>query len=118
MEAALWDNRKHIWGHIARLSPLADRMAERYFRQRRLTQDLAHPTWRQLQRTLLRASGSAPGIDDIPYEVLHVGCAAVTAIIGQAAYQAETEPDQIQGSLGPAHDLLIWIPKTENARTP
>eukprot|EP00975_Prorocentrum_lima_P026567 5585964-Prorocentrum_lima.AAC.1 len=39
-----------------------------------------------MQQLLLRAGNSVPGLDNIPYELLHAGSAIVAAIAGQAAH--------------------------------
>eukprot|EP00975_Prorocentrum_lima_P023909 5031887-Prorocentrum_lima.AAC.1 len=89
-------------------------MVARYFATRQCPDGVQPPTWPRLQQALLNAHGSAPGTDSIPYEVLHPGAGIVSAIVGQAYRLAETMPGRMERVLGPAEDLLAWIPKDDD----
>eukprot|EP00975_Prorocentrum_lima_P060195 12624281-Prorocentrum_lima.AAC.1 len=80
-------------------------MAERYFQHRAISTEIRKPSWDAIQRTLIRAAGSAPGLDGLPYETLHRGSHIVTAIVGQALYVTEQHQDQLHYVLGPPIDL-------------
>eukprot|EP00975_Prorocentrum_lima_P017855 3766272-Prorocentrum_lima.AAC.1 len=71
-------------------------MRDQYFERRALTGNIPMPTWDTFQRILIRAAGSAPGLDGMPYKVLHAGSSIVTAVVGQAVYQADTQPDRCE----------------------
>eukprot|EP00969_Alexandrium_andersonii_P055279 2436060-Alexandrium_andersonii.AAC.1 len=42
----------------------------------------------QTRKAVLRAGGSAPGVDGIPYELFHVGLDFVCELVGQAFHAA------------------------------
>eukprot|EP00975_Prorocentrum_lima_P071652 12938916-Prorocentrum_lima.AAC.1 len=64
--------------------------AERYFQHRAISIEIREPSWDAIQRALLRAASSAPGLDGLPHETLHPGSHIVTAIVGQALDVTET----------------------------
>ena len=64
------------------------------------------------------AGSSAPGIDEEPYELYQAGAGFVAALMGQAHYAAAHSDGLLQLVLGGGIDLLVWIPKVDNAETP
>ena len=60
---------------------------------------------------VLAQLGSVPGIDDIPYEVLHHGAGFVAHLVGQAILGLVVTPYSLDRVLGADPDLLVWIPK-------
>ena len=66
---------------------------------------------------MLHAGGSAPGLDGIPYDVLHHGAGLVGALTCQAHHLAHRGTHLAALAIGPAADLLVWIPKAEGSET-
>ncbi len=52
---------------------------------------------------VLQAGGSAPGLDGIPYEVLHHRAGFVACLIGQARHLARQAPHLLPGALMTIH---------------
>ena len=69
-----------------------------------------------IRATILRAGGSAPGVDGFPYELFHPGCQFVAALVGQAFWAAEESAEAVRLVLGENIELLIWIPKMKATR--
>ena len=63
-------------------------------------------------------SGSAPGHDGIPYEILHHGGTFVACLIGQAFHAAHVSSAAIEQVLGPSIDILVWILKSKGGGRP
>ena len=62
-------------------------------------------------RVVLAPSGSAPGADNEPYELYHVGANFVAQLLGQALLAMAASDEALSCVAGPALDLLLWIPK-------
>ena len=112
MDELLWRDREDLWTSAPPQPPHGQALLDSYFRHRRV-QWPAHPLpdRQQLVSLVLAQRGSAPGIDDEPYEVYHQGAAFVATLLGQAHYASAISDDALAGVLGLAHDLLVWIPK-------
>ena len=95
------------------LPPAADVLLEHYFtpERRAYLPDRPSPGWEELAAAVLAPSGSAPGADDEPYEVYHLGVRFVSCLLGQAIYASEEGDDVLLAALGPSVDLLVWILK-------
>ena len=57
-------------------------------------------------------------MDGIPYELYHWGVFFVAALLGEILRAAVDGLGEVEDALGPALDLLIWIPKTDAPRGP
>ena len=75
----------------------------------------AVPDLQALRGLLLAQRNSAPGLDGEPYEVYHQGVDFVALLLAQAHFAAEVSSDALARGLGPALDLLVWIPKVPDA---
>eukprot|EP00975_Prorocentrum_lima_P049382 10330788-Prorocentrum_lima.AAC.1 len=64
-------------------------MAQRYFQHRPKLDALQPLSWEATQKVVTVAHNSAPGLDNIPYEVLHPAAALIAALIGQATHAAQ-----------------------------
>ena len=64
------------------------------------------------------SNNSCPGPDGIPYAALHQAPRLVAWILGQAWHCAQAFPAAMDVVLGPNVDLLVWIPKKPNPRSP
>ena len=62
-------------------------------------------------RVVIAPSGSAPGVDNEPYEFHHVGAHTVALLLGQALLAMAISDRALSCVVGPALDLLLWIPK-------
>ena len=60
---------------------------------------------------ILSADGSAPGLDNRPYEVYHYGVVMVAAYISSLQKLAHRAPILLKTALGPNSELRVWIPK-------
>ena len=69
------------------------------------------PTVEGLLRVVLAPAGSAPGADNEPYELYHVGAHFVALLLGQALLAMAIDDSALACVAGPALDLLLWIPK-------
>ena len=63
-------------------------------------------------------SGSAPGHDGIPYEVLHHGGTVVACLKGQAFHAAHVSSAGIEQVLGPSIDIFVWVLKSKGGERP
>ena len=101
------------FGALPPLPPAADVLLEHYFtpERRAFLPDRPSPGWEELAAVVLAPSGSAPGADDEPYEVYHLGVRFVSCLLGQAIYASEEGDDVLLAALGPSVDLLVWILK-------
>ena len=68
---------------------------------------------RRIVRHILRARGSAPGVDQEPYELYHYGVRFVAALLAQVFHAAGVDDGGhlLARVLGHSIDLLAWIPK-------
>ena len=124
--AALVATRQDLWFSRDKRNPEATEWLTAYARQRtHLLPDEIHATWEFLRGCVLAASGSAPGLDGVPYEAYQLYPQLMAAILGQALYSLHREdrPDPFgrqQSSLNPlignAIDLLVWIGKKPGDR--
>eukprot|EP00969_Alexandrium_andersonii_P140782 6227207-Alexandrium_andersonii.AAC.1 len=60
----------------------------------------------QIRKAILRAGGSAPGADGVPYELFHVGLDFVCELVGQAFHAAKVGSTCLDRLLGPNIELL------------
>ena len=60
---------------------------------------------------VLSPAGSAPGVDNEPHELYHVGANFVAHLLGQAVLASGVDDVSLRRSCGEAIDLLLWIPK-------
>ena len=102
VEDILWQPWQNIWTQVPDEGPCSDKLFEAYF---------ADP----VRRAELAAGDSAPGVDNVPYEVLHVGMFSVSHLLGQAFHGAALGGDWLLNILGANVDLLAWISKKEDA---
>ena len=112
MGEALWNSREHIWATAPDDLGGGRRLLDAYMDGRHA----GLPEHPPLQEAVLRAavlapSGAAPGVDGIPYEVLHQGAQVIAHMIGNALIAAQWSPDRIKDVLGPPIELGVWIPK-------
>ena len=57
-------------------------------------------------------------MDGIPYEFWHHGVNFISTFVALIVYQTAGSEDRLDEILGPAVDLLAWIPKTPGACSP
>ena len=75
------------------------------------------PTVEGMLRVVLAPAGSAPGADNEPYELYHVGALFVAMLLGQALLAMAIGDSALACVAGPALDLLLWIPKKAAAES-
>ena len=76
------------------------------------------PQYDDIAGTILSAKISAPGLDGVPYELMHYGLNFMVHLVGQAHYAAQRSTQDLNRVLGPNCDLLLWIPKKSDAYYP
>merc|ERR1712102_7275 len=76
---------------------------------------LPKPSWHTLATLILQQAGSAPGIDEQPYEVYHYGVRFMACLLGQAVWAASRSDQELDLVLGESVDLLVWILKYPGA---
>ena len=118
MDEVLWRSREDVWATTPPAPGCGDRILHSYFSGRPNLTHIEVPTWKLLKQTVMDPSGSAPGQDGIPYEVLHHGCAFVSCLLGQAFHAARTSNTNIEEALGPSIDVLVWILKNKDGERP
>ena len=60
---------------------------------------------------ILSAEGSAPGLDNRPYEVSLYGVVIIAACIASLQKLAHKAPILLKTALGPNIELRVWMPK-------
>ena len=119
-DSLLWNSRKAIWTSDPPQGCAAGPILDHYFGDSLRTADLpAHPapSLSSIAQHIQRCGGSAPGVDNRPYEVYHHGVSFVATLIGQAFHIADLPQLDVAQTLGPSIDLGVWIPKKEGADT-
>ena len=112
MGEALWRSREHMWATAPDDLGSGRRLLDAYMEGRYVSLPERPPLQEAgLRAGVLAPSGAAPGIDGIPYEVLHQGVQVVAHMIGNALIAAQWFPDRIRDVLGPPIELGVWIPK-------
>ena len=112
MDAILWRSRESIWASCPSSPRHAGPVLDAYFEGRRASFPHAPaPTVEGMLRVVLAPSGSAPGADNEPYELYHVGAFFVAQLLGQAPLAMAVSDEALSSVAGPALDLLLWIPK-------
>ena len=97
------------------LPPTGDALLTHYFQHRRADWPAqATPDLLSFSTLILAQSSSAPGVDGEPYEVYHHGVNFVAHLLGQDLHAAADTDAALANTLGPAQDLLVWIPKPPN----
>ena len=118
VDQALWDSRADIWGSAPPVPHGGRALLRAYFRGRSAIFPAAMPVRRAvLLGRILAGAGSAPGVDDEPYEVYHYGANFMVCLLAQACHATGMDDDALEAALGPSVDLLIWIPKSATAET-
>ena len=85
MDSILWMGRESIWASCPSPPWHAGPALDAYFVDRRASLPNAPaPTVEGMLRDLLATSGSAPGADNEPYELYHIGAFFVAQLLGQA----------------------------------
>ena len=113
---ALLESRRPIWCSGAARPPGSEALLDAYFRARpRCTPPRPALGLRRLTGLILAPGGSAPGIDGVPYEALQCGLRINAYFLAQCGHAAQAGDAVLKRTLGPAIDLLIWIPKKEGA---
>jgi len=118
-EAFMWQSRQAMWGTRPALPGGAAAVLDAYFEQR--SADVpARPTPSEalVRGVVLASRNSAPGEDGIPYELYHWGVSFVACLLREAVCMADDDVDGLQELLGPAVDLLVWIPKPDAGKGP
>ena len=116
----LMDSRRGLWESTPDLPHTARHLLEAYGRR-----PLPHaipfpdnpvPPLGLIAGVILRAGGSAPGMDSNPYEAYHAGAHFVATLLSQAFYLlGQGLAGDCEWVLGSNVDLLAWIPKTPGA---
>ena len=65
------------------------------------------PTVERMMGYVLAPGGSAPGIDNEPYELYHVGAPFVAALLGQASLAMDVSDAAVREACGATVDLLL-----------
>ena len=119
IDRILLDSRRHIWTLDPDQRSAGTAILKRYFDRGKKIDfpDAPTPRLQDIVGQILHCSNSAPGLDNIPYEVLHAGPMFVAHLIGQGFYATEIGDYMVIRVLGPATDLLVWIPKKDGAET-
>ena len=118
IEAALWESRRDVWGSVPNLPSTATELLRCYFSTR--TADLPAapaPTVERLLGVILAAYGSAPGIDDTPYEVLRWDATFIAFLLGQALLAAHLGYD-LEFVLGVNVDCCCGCPSPREQARP
>eukprot|EP00969_Alexandrium_andersonii_P104929 4629559-Alexandrium_andersonii.AAC.1 len=68
---------------------------------------MAEPSLAGIRKAVLRAHGSAPGADGLPYELFHLGCDFVADLVGQAFHASRLGDDWLGPVLGPNIELPV-----------
>ena len=76
------------------------------------------PTMGKMLKLALSPAVSAPGADNEPYELHHVGAHFVAQLLGQALLSMAVSDAALSSVAGAAVDLLLWIPKKGAATGP
>ena len=112
IDQILWESRKDIWGYPGQGADCTGEVLDLYFQDRSTTlPGEPAPSYERIAGVILAAKDSAPGLDGIPYEVMHHGLHFVTHLVGQGHYAASKSGDELDRVLGQNTDLLLWIPK-------
>eukprot|EP00972_Heterocapsa_arctica_P010721 1572733-Heterocapsa_arctica.AAC.1 len=77
--------------------------------------DAPDPRIGDISGAILKASGSAPGSDNVPYEVYHYGVHFTAHLLGQALHASARGAWHLARVLGSNVDLLLWIPQKAGA---
>ena len=114
---ALWQHRAELWTSVPEVTAGARDVLAAYFADRSAVFPSGPPVGRErLSRLILRGKGSAPGVDQEPYEVYHYGVGFVSALLAQAFHATNMDDGDPDAVLGPSVDLLIWIPKASGTQ--
>ena len=118
MDLVMWRSREAIWASCPAAPAHAGPALDAYFEGRRASfpQGPA-PTVEGMLRVALAPSGSAPGADNEPYELYHVGAHFIALLLGQALLAMDIGAYALASVSGPALDLLLWIPKKAAAES-
>ena len=118
---ALVDSRGSAWFTKTDWLPNLSRLLDAYRGNKEpLFPALPNVTMKKLRACILAAYGSAPGVDGMPYEIFHLHPQFFAALLFQAfavlPHEERRDPwgahvSQLDKVLGPAWDLLVWIPK-------
>jgi len=85
MDQVLWQSREAIWALCPAVPTHTRAVLDAYFAERRATFPAdPTPTVEGMLRVVLAPAGSAPGADNEPYELYHVGAYFVATLLGQA----------------------------------
>ena len=116
-EPLLWADRADIWTRPPALPGNGATLLDSYFRHRGASSfpSTPVPNRMRLHEAVLARSDSAPGVDGEPYELYHPGANFVAHLLAQAHHAAALSSHALESVLGPNVDLLIWIPKKDNA---
>ena len=117
----LWDSRKDIWTSDPPTGCTATPILDHYFATGNRCPSLPPapaPDLLDISKHILRSSGSAPGVDNRPYEIYHCGVSFVANLIGQGFHCSDIAHLDTDHTIGPSVDLGVWIPKKEGADTP
>ena len=118
---ALIRTREHIWFDRVECTPDVTALLRAYAHSRGhrvTTSPLIDHAF--LRSCILAAAGTAPGVDSAPYEVYHLHPQLFAVLLEQAfciiMSSHDCDPIGCQSTpldrmLGPAIDLLVWIPK-------
>ena len=106
-----------LWTSVPEVTAGATAVLDAYFDGREAVFPARPPVGRaRLSRLILRGKGSAPGVDQEPYEIYHYGVGFVSALLAQAFHATDREDGDPGSVLGPSVDLLIWIPKASGTQ--
>ena len=112
MDSVLWRSREPIWASCPASPEHAAPVLDAYFAGRQaLFPEVPRPKMGEMLRIVLAPAGSAPGVDNEPYELYHIGAHFVASLLGQALLTMSIGDEALTYAAGPAVDLLLWIPK-------
>ena len=102
VEELLWRSRQELWTSVPDTPAVAHSLLQRYI-QGRKCRLAAQPVISQsrIAGAILAARGSAPGVDNVPYELYHYGLRFVTALLAAAFQAAADGSGHLGRALGP-----------------
>eukprot|EP00969_Alexandrium_andersonii_P252856 11175166-Alexandrium_andersonii.AAC.1 len=76
----LWQSRQAVWQAGWTATDASRSLLAAYGRRQVPELDQAEPSLAGIRKAVLRAHGSAPGADGLPYELFHLGCEVVAKL--------------------------------------
>eukprot|EP00969_Alexandrium_andersonii_P011716 510677-Alexandrium_andersonii.AAC.1 len=97
----LWQSRQSAWQAGWAASEASRAFLDAYGHRQVAELAEAEPGLADICRAVLRAHGSAPGADGLPYELFHLGCDFAADLVGQAFHASRLGDEWMELVLGP-----------------